>query len=110
MKLIWLTDIHLNFLDDHERRKFYQDLAVLDIDMPEVDGLTAAAELHEQLPACRVLILTVLVMSGQSAPGARRARVGLPGQGHPVRAAHRRGAQGRGGRAGDRSEAGARDA
>jgi two-component system response regulator DesR len=26
------------------------DLAVLDIDMPEVDGLTAAAELHERLP------------------------------------------------------------
>ena len=41
------------------------DLAVLDIDMPEVDGLTAAAELHEQLPACRVLILTVLGRPGQ---------------------------------------------
>ena len=41
------------------------DLAVLDIDMPEVDGLTAAAELHEQLPACRVVILTVLGRPGQ---------------------------------------------
>ena len=29
------------------------DLAVLDIDMPELDGLTAAANLHEQLPSCR---------------------------------------------------------
>lgn len=27
MKLIWLTDIHLNFLDDHERRKFYQEVS-----------------------------------------------------------------------------------
>src|SRR6516162_11835339 len=36
------------------------DLAVLDIDMPGLDGLTAAAELHKQLPACRVVILTVL--------------------------------------------------
>ncbi len=33
--------------------------------MPEVDGLTAAAELHEQLPACRVVILTVLGRPGQ---------------------------------------------
>jgi two-component system, NarL family, response regulator DesR len=41
------------------------DLAVLDIDMPEVDGLTAAAELHKQLPACRVVILTVLGRPGQ---------------------------------------------
>ena len=41
------------------------DLAVLDIDMPEVDGLTAAAELHERLPACRVVILTVLGRPGQ---------------------------------------------
>src|SRR5215469_14582413 len=41
------------------------DLAVLDIDMPQVDGLTAAAELHKQLPACRVVILTVLGRPGQ---------------------------------------------
>lgn len=26
MKLTWLTDIHLNFLDDHEREKFYQKI------------------------------------------------------------------------------------
>lgn len=36
------------------------DLALLDVDMPGVDGLTAAAELHERLPDCRVVILTVL--------------------------------------------------
>jgi two-component system response regulator DesR len=40
------------------------DLAMLDIDMPGVDGLTAAAELHERLPACRVVILTVLGRPG----------------------------------------------
>ena len=40
------------------------DLAVLDIDMPGVDGLTAAAELHERLPSCRVVILTVLGRPG----------------------------------------------
>jgi two-component system response regulator DesR len=40
------------------------DVAVIDIDLPGLDGLTAAAELHEQLPRCRVLILTVLGRPG----------------------------------------------
>lgn len=44
--------------------KCHPDLAVLDIDLPGVDGLTAAAELHERLPDCRVLILTVLGKPG----------------------------------------------
>lgn len=36
------------------------DVAVLDIDLPGVDGVTAAAELAEKLPSCRTLILTAL--------------------------------------------------
>jgi two-component system response regulator DesR len=40
------------------------DLAVLDIDMPGVDGLTAAAQLHERIPDCHVVILTVLGRPG----------------------------------------------
>jgi two-component system, NarL family, response regulator DesR len=40
------------------------DVAVLDIDLPGVDGLSAAALLHEQLPSCRTLVLT-----GMSQPG-----------------------------------------
>jgi DNA-binding NarL/FixJ family response regulator len=36
------------------------DVALLDIDLPGIDGLTAAALLRERLPACRVLILTGL--------------------------------------------------
>jgi two-component system response regulator DesR len=40
------------------------DVAVIDIDLPGVDGLTAAAELRERLPECRVLILTGLGRPG----------------------------------------------
>ncbi|GGO23353.1 response regulator transcription factor [Microbispora bryophytorum] len=36
------------------------DVAVLDIGMPGVDGLTAAAELHRRLPSCRTVVLTGL--------------------------------------------------
>ncbi|HTU07560.1 MAG TPA: response regulator transcription factor [Trebonia sp.] len=40
------------------------DVAVVDIDMPGTDGLTAAAALREQCPRCRVLILTMLGSPG----------------------------------------------
>jgi two-component system response regulator DesR len=45
----------------------HPDVALLDIDLPGTDGLTAAAELRERLPACRVLILT-----GLATPDSRR--------------------------------------
>ncbi|MGH3680789.1 MAG: response regulator transcription factor [Natronosporangium sp.] len=34
------------------------DVAVLDIDLPGLDGLTAAEQLYERLPECRTLVLT----------------------------------------------------
>lgn len=40
------------------------DVALLDIEMPGCDGLTAASDLHRQLPACRVLILTTFGRPG----------------------------------------------
>lgn len=40
------------------------DVAVLDIDLPGMDGLSAAAELHEQLPGCHILVLTGLSQPG----------------------------------------------
>ncbi|RZQ61125.1 response regulator transcription factor [Amycolatopsis suaedae] len=40
------------------------DVALIDVDLPHKDGLTAAAELREQLPQCRTLILTSLGTPG----------------------------------------------
>ncbi|MGW5879033.1 response regulator transcription factor [Nocardiopsis terrae] len=36
------------------------DVALLDIDLPGVDGISAAGQLHGRLPSCRVIILTNL--------------------------------------------------
>jgi two-component system response regulator DesR len=34
------------------------DVAILDIGLPELDGISAAAILHEKMPECRTLVLT----------------------------------------------------
>jgi two-component system response regulator DesR len=40
------------------------DVALLDIEMPGADGLTAAAALRAELPSCRVVILTTFGRPG----------------------------------------------
>jgi two-component system response regulator DesR len=40
------------------------NVAVLDIDLPGLDGLTVAAQLHEQLPECQTLVLTAFGKPG----------------------------------------------
>ena len=40
------------------------DVALLDIEMPGLDGLAAAAALREQLPDCRVIMLTTFGRPG----------------------------------------------
>ena len=55
--------------------KHTPDVAVIDIDLPGIDGLTAASALHEQLPTCRTLILTSLGRPG-TLRRALSARVG----------------------------------
>jgi two-component system response regulator DesR len=42
----------------------HPDVALLDIEMPGIDGLQAAAELRARLPSCRVLILTTFGRPG----------------------------------------------
>ncbi len=42
----------------------HPDVALLDIEMPGCDGITAAAQLHAQLPSCRILILTTFGRPG----------------------------------------------
>ena len=40
------------------------DIALLDIEMPVMDGIAAAAEIRGALPGCRVMILTTFGMPG----------------------------------------------
>jgi two-component system response regulator DesR len=40
------------------------DVALLDIEMPGIDGLAAAAQLHHAMPACTIIILTTFGRPG----------------------------------------------
>ncbi|GAA5135616.1 response regulator transcription factor [Pseudonocardia adelaidensis] len=61
------------------------DVAVLDIDLPGTDGLTAAAHLREQLPDCRVLILTALARPGNLRTALANHASGFLGKDAPAR-------------------------
>ncbi|MFI6326417.1 DNA-binding response regulator [Nonomuraea sp. NPDC050556] len=41
------------------------DVAIVDIDLPVVDGITAASSLLGRLPSCRILVLTAMGQPGQ---------------------------------------------
>ncbi|MEW2399423.1 response regulator transcription factor [Streptomyces sp. NPDC046862] len=41
-------------------RKWRPDVAIIDVGLPELDGLSAAELLHREVPGCRTLILTGL--------------------------------------------------
>ncbi|MGJ6962598.1 response regulator [Streptosporangium sp. G11] len=45
-------------------REASPDVALIDVQMPGKDGLTAAEELHGELPACRVLVCTTFGRPG----------------------------------------------
>jgi two-component system, NarL family, response regulator DesR len=40
------------------------DVALLDVEMPGIDGVAAARELHRAVPACRVLMVTTFGRAG----------------------------------------------
>ncbi|WP_248966370.1 response regulator transcription factor [Sphaerisporangium perillae] len=41
------------------------DVAIVDIGLPVLDGITAATQLREVLPSCRILVLTAMGQPGQ---------------------------------------------
>jgi two-component system response regulator DesR len=45
-------------------RRTRPDVALLDVEMPGLDGIAATAELHAALPACRVLVVTTFGRPG----------------------------------------------
>jgi two-component system response regulator DesR len=48
----------------HAAREHAADVALLDVEMPGMDGITAAAELKARYPACRSLIVTTFGRPG----------------------------------------------
>ena len=57
--------------------KTQPDVALLDIEMPGEDGLTAAGELRAHLPACRVMILTTFGRPGYLRRAMENGAVGF---------------------------------
>lgn len=55
---------------------YQPDVAIIDVDQPGFDGLTAATQLDGRLPSCRTLILTSL-----GRPGLLRAVLSAPAGG-----------------------------
>ena len=45
-------------------REFAPDVAMLDVEMPGLDGLAAAAALRSEVPSCKVLIVTTFGRAG----------------------------------------------
>jgi two-component system response regulator DesR len=53
------------------------DVALLDIEMPGGGGLNAASMLHERLPSCRIVILTIFGRSGYLRQAMESGAVGF---------------------------------
>jgi two-component system response regulator DesR len=57
--------------------KSLPDVALLDIEMPGGDGLSAAEALHKSLPSCRIVILTTFGRSGYLRQAMESGAVGF---------------------------------
>ncbi|MFE2756060.1 response regulator transcription factor [Actinosynnema sp. NPDC059335] len=58
-------------------RRTAPDVALLDVQMPGLDGLSAAAELHAALPSCRVIVCTTFGRPGYLARAMAAGAVGF---------------------------------
>lgn len=58
-------------------RRTTPDVALLDVQMPGLDGLSAAAELHAALPSCRVIVCTTFGRPGYLARAMAAGAVGF---------------------------------
>jgi two-component system response regulator DesR len=58
-------------------RRTTPDVALLDVQMPGTDGLTAAAELHAALPSCRIVMCTTFGRPGYFARAMASGAVGF---------------------------------
>ncbi|CAM5724189.1 Protein-glutamate methylesterase/protein-glutamine glutaminase [Streptomyces alboniger] len=78
------------------------DVAIVDIDLPGLDGLSAADQLRTAVPTCRVLILTEPRASRYLPAGHGCEGVRVPAEGRATGPTGRRGTEGGGGGPGDR--------
>jgi len=62
----------------------HPDVALLDIEMPGLDGLSAAAELHRAEPDCKILILTTFDRPGYLKRAIRAGASGFMVKDGPV--------------------------
>jgi two-component system response regulator DesR len=53
------------------------DVALLDVQMPGKDGITAAAELHRELPSCRIVVCTTFGRPGYLSRAMAAGAVGF---------------------------------
>jgi two-component system response regulator DesR len=58
-------------------REGQADVALLDIELPGLDGLSAAAELRSHLPACRVIMLTTFGRPGYLRQAMEHGAIGF---------------------------------
>jgi two-component system response regulator DesR len=58
-------------------RESKPDVALLDVQMPGTDGITAAAELHRELPACRIVVCTTFGRPGYLSRAIAAGAVGF---------------------------------
>ncbi|MFE7208970.1 response regulator [Streptomyces sp. NPDC057611] len=65
-----------------EAERLRPDVTLLDIDLPVMDGIAVAAALAEQLPECRILMLTAL-----DRPGHLRRALGAGASGYLLKSA-----------------------